>query len=95
MLDQIYHRNFNFDYRTIENDMALLRMATAATLSSTVAPVCLATRTIQTKVDMMTTGWGGVNDALTQSSVLKEVRKDISTTEDLKSKTALINILHN
>ena len=58
--------------------MALLRMATAATLSSTVATVCLGTMTVENKVDMMTTGWGGVDNANTQSNVLKEVREETS-----------------
>ena len=53
--------------------MGLLRMATAATPSSTVATICLATQTIGNKVDMMTTGWGSIDNDGTQSTNLKEV----------------------
>ena len=60
--------------------MGLLRMDTAATLSSTVATICLATRTVENDVEM-TTGWGATNNAGTQATNLKEVRNNFKITK--------------
>ena len=72
--------SFNFDshYSAITNDMGLLRMDTAATLSSTVATICLATQKVEDSVQMTTTGWGAIDNAGTQSTNLKEVRNKVT-----------------
>ena len=73
--------NLISNYSAITNDMGLLRMDTAATLSSTVATICLATRTVENDEEMTTTGWGAINNAGTQAINLKEVRNNFKVTK--------------
>ena len=68
--------SFDSRYSNFDNDIALVRMATAATLSSTVATICLTTDIIQNNREMITTGWGGVDADDTQSTFLKEVKNE-------------------
>ena len=58
--------------------MGLLRMETAATISSTVATICLGTqRAFNGGVQMTTTGWGPIDGDGTQSTNLKEASNTI------------------
>ena len=64
-------------YSSFDNDIAAVRMATAADLTlSTVGTVCMATHRIGDLQEMMTSGWGGVNGNNQQSTFLKHVRNN-------------------
>lgn len=43
---------------TIENDIALLRLASPLTINAEVSPVCLPSETLPTGTDCWVTGWG-------------------------------------
>ena len=56
----------------------MLRMATAATLSTTVGTICLANQKIEEQVRVTATGWGGTDAAESQATYLKEVQLVLS-----------------
>ena len=63
-----------FSCSAIKYDVGMLRMATAATLSTTVGTICLASHKIEELVRVTATGWGGTDASETQATFLKEVQ---------------------
>ena len=62
-----------FRHSKIINDVAIVRMTTPATMSDTVKSICLTKLTIPASAEAIATGWGGTDEAATQSQVLKQV----------------------
>ena len=73
--------NYNFTAQPffVKNDIALLRMssyfASASDFPSSVGTICLPTVTFPNSETLTALGWGGINEEVTQSQSLKEVRE--------------------
>uniref|UniRef100_A0A8C8VG53 chymotrypsin n=1 Tax=Pelusios castaneus TaxID=367368 RepID=A0A8C8VG53_9SAUR len=77
-----------YNSQTIANDIALIKLATAAQLGRTVAPVCLAAAGAQYQSGKLcvTTGWGKTRyNALTTPSELQQTALPLLTNVECKS----------
>uniref|UniRef100_A0A8C4Y5Q5 chymotrypsin n=1 Tax=Gopherus evgoodei TaxID=1825980 RepID=A0A8C4Y5Q5_9SAUR len=77
-----------YDSSTVNNDIALIKLATAAVLGSTVAPVCLAAagEQYQSRQRCVTSGWGKTRyNALSTPSKLQQTVLPLLTNQECKN----------
>jgi len=80
----IVHETYDATGR-LENDIALLKLATPITPSNEVIPVCLPTRTPATMTPSIVTGWGLMRDGGSVSRILNQVGISIRDTSFCRS----------
>lgn len=83
----IMHPNYN--RRNIDNDIALLKLATPVALDSVIVPVCLPANNNYTFEGVIATaaGWGATSEGGSVSGVLRKVEVPILSNSDCNTKT--------